>query len=45
MKDVQTDSEHTLLVAKVCTILKKIIRFQNLKPICYMLNDRRCKIV
>ena len=38
VKDVQTlpgadiDSDHNLLVAKVCTRLKKIIRFQNSRP-------------
>jgi hypothetical protein len=37
-KDVQTlagadtDSEHNLLVAKICTRLKKIIRFQRRRP-------------
>jgi hypothetical protein len=35
MKDVQTvpgadiDSDHNLMVAKICTRLKKIIQFQN----------------
>jgi len=38
VEDVQTlpgadiDSDHNLLVAKVCTGLKKIIRFQNRRP-------------
>jgi len=38
VKDVQTlpgadtDSDHSLLVAKVCASLKKIIRFQNSRP-------------
>jgi hypothetical protein len=38
VKDVQTlpgadiDSDHNLLVAKICTRLKKIIRFQNRRP-------------
>jgi len=38
VKDVQTlpradiDSDYNLLVAKICTRLKKIIRFQNRKP-------------
>ena len=38
MKDVQTlpgadtDSDHNLLVAKICTRLKKIIRFQKRRP-------------
>ena len=38
MKDVQTlpgadiDSDHSLLVAKICTRLKKIIRFQKRRP-------------
>ena len=38
MKDVQTlpgadtDSDHNLLVAKICTRLKKIIRFQKKRP-------------
>ena len=38
VKDVQTlpgadiDSDHNLLVAKVCTRLKKIIRFQKSRP-------------
>jgi len=38
VKDVQTlpgvdtDSDHNLLVVKVCTSLKKIIRFQKRKP-------------
>jgi hypothetical protein len=38
MKDVQTlpgavtDPDHNLLVAKICTRLKKIIRFQKDKP-------------
>jgi hypothetical protein len=41
MKDVQTlpgadvDSDHNLLVAKICTILKKIIRFQG-KQRCHL---------
>jgi hypothetical protein len=39
VKDVQTqsgadiDSDHTLLVAKICTRLKRIIRLQNRKPV------------
>jgi hypothetical protein len=39
MKDVQTqpeadiDSDHNLLVAKICTRLKRIIRFQKRKPV------------
>jgi hypothetical protein len=39
VNDVQTlpgadiDSDHNLLVAKICTRLKKIIRFQKRKPI------------
>jgi hypothetical protein len=39
VKDVQTqpeagiDSDHKLLVAKICTRLKRIIRFQKRKPI------------
>ena len=38
VKDVQTltgadiDSDHNLLVAKICTRLKKIISFQKRKP-------------
>jgi len=38
VKDVQTlpgadiDSDHTLLFAKICTRLKKIIRFQKRRP-------------
>jgi endonuclease/exonuclease/phosphatase family metal-dependent hydrolase len=38
VKDVQTlpeadiDSDHNLLVAKICTRLKKIIRFQKRRP-------------
>ena len=38
VKDVQTlpgadiDSDHSLLVAKICTRLKKIIRFQKRRP-------------
>jgi endonuclease/exonuclease/phosphatase family metal-dependent hydrolase len=38
VKEVQTlpeadiDSDHNLLVAKICTILKKIIRFQKRRP-------------
>jgi len=38
LKDVQTlsgadiDSEHNLLVAKICTKLKKIIRFKKRRP-------------
>jgi hypothetical protein len=38
VKDVQTlpgadiDSDHNLLVAKICTTLKKIIRFHNRRP-------------
>jgi hypothetical protein len=38
VKDVQTkpgadfDSDHNLLVAKICTRLKRIIRFQKRKP-------------
>jgi hypothetical protein len=38
VKDVQTlpgadiDSDHNLLVAKICTKLKKIIRFQKKRP-------------
>jgi len=38
VKDVQTlpgadtDSDHNLVVAKVCTILKKIIRFEKSRP-------------
>jgi len=38
VKDVQTlpgadiDFDHNLLVAKICTRLKKIIRFQNRRP-------------
>jgi hypothetical protein len=38
VKDVQTlpvadtDSDHNLLVAKICTRLKKIIRFRKRKP-------------
>jgi hypothetical protein len=38
VKDVQTmpeadiDSDHNLLVAKICTRLKKIVRFQKRKP-------------
>jgi hypothetical protein len=38
MKDVQTlpgaviDPDHNLLVAKICTKLKKVIRFQKDKP-------------
>ena len=38
VKDVQTlpgadiDSDHNLLVATICTRLKKIIRFHKLKP-------------
>jgi hypothetical protein len=39
VKDVQThpgvdiDSDHNLLVAKICTRLKRIIRFQKRKPV------------
>ena len=38
LKDVQTlpgadiDSDHNVLVAKICTRLKKIIRFQKRRP-------------
>jgi len=38
VKDVQTmpgadiDSDHNLLVAKICTRLKKVIRFQKRRP-------------
>jgi hypothetical protein len=39
VKNVQTqpgadiDSDHNLLVAKICTRLKRIIRFQKRKPV------------
>jgi hypothetical protein len=39
VKDVQTqpgadiDSDHNFLVAKICTRLKRIIRFQKRKPV------------
>ena len=38
VKEVQTlpaadiDSDHNLVIAKICTRLKKIIRFQNKRP-------------
>jgi hypothetical protein len=48
VKDVQTepgadiDSDHNLLVAKMCTRLKRIIRVQKRKPV-WDLDDRECK--
>jgi hypothetical protein len=55
VKDVQTlpgadiDSDHNLLVAKICTRLKEIMRFhkKNQDGIwrSYMLNDRKYTIV
>jgi hypothetical protein len=55
VKDVQTlpgadiDSDHNLLVAQICTRLKKIIRFQKRRPQwdlekSYKLNDKECRI-
>jgi hypothetical protein len=55
VKDVQTlpgtdiNSDHNLLAAKICTILKKIIRVHKQKQDgiwrSYMLNDRKYTIV
>ena len=55
VKDVQTlpgadiDFDHNLLVAKICTRLKKIIRFQKRRPQWdlenYVLNDKACKML
>ena len=54
VQDVKTlpgagiDSDHNLLVVKICTRLKKIIRFQKGIPQVhwrnYMLNDKECRI-
>jgi hypothetical protein len=53
VKDVRTlsgadiDSDHNLHVAKICTSLKKIIRFRKRRPQWdlrnYMLNDKECR--
>jgi hypothetical protein len=32
MPEADIDSDHNLLFAKICTIMKKIIKFQNGKP-------------
>jgi len=55
VKDVQTlhgadiDSDHNLLVARICTSLKKIIRFQieDHSEVWrnYMLSDKECRIL
>ena len=49
LSEADIDSAHNLLVTKICTRLKKIIRSQKRKQdgICrsYMLNNRKCMIV
>jgi hypothetical protein len=49
LPEADTDSDHNLLFAKICTVLKKIIKFQNGKPDAiwksYVLYDRKGKML